>query len=259
MTRPAWRITLAVWHALLLREAVARMFSKRVALVWLLVEPVANIAFMVFVFTVLRTRVIGGMDMVLWLSSGLLAFFLFKRTATQGASAIGANLALFTYRQVQPVDTVLVRCVLEGFLMILVAALIAAALIFLGVPMPLHDPIETLVAILGLWLLATGWGLAVSVANELIPELANLLSLLMMPMMLISSVIFPLSTVPYPWREWLMLNPVAHGIEGVRAGVSPYYHHAPELDLSYLFGSALVLGFLGLMLQVRFRNRMLTL
>jgi len=114
-------------------------------------------------------------------------------------------------------------------------------------------------AILGLWLLATDWGLTVSVATELVPEVANLLSLLMIPMMLISSVIFPLSTVPYPWREWLMLNPVAHGIEGVRAGLSPYYHHAPELDLSYLFGSALVLGFLGLALQVRFRNRMLTL
>ena len=259
MTRPAWRITLAVWHALFLREAVARMFSKRVALVWLLVEPVANIAFMVFVFTVLRTRVVGGMDMVLWLTSGLLAFFLFKRTATQGASAIGANLALFTYRQVQPVDTVLVRCVLEGFLMILIAGLIAAALTMLSVPTPLHDPIETLVAILGLWLLAVGWGLAVSVATELVPEVANLIGLLLMPMMLISGVIFPMSAVPYPWREWLMLNPVAHGVEGVRAGLSNYYHHAPEMSLSYVFGFALVLSFLGLALQVRFRNRMLAL
>jgi capsular polysaccharide transport system permease protein len=80
-----------------------------------------------------------------------------------------------------------------------------------------------------------------------------------MPLMLISGVIFPLSAIPYPWREWLMWNPVAHGIEGVRAGISPYYHHVPELNLNYLLGFALVLVFLGLVLQRRFRSRLVSL
>ena len=259
MTRSSWRITLAAWHALLLREAVARMFSRRIALVWLLAEPAAHIGFMALVFAVLRTRVIGGMDVVFWVSTGMLAFFLFRRTASQGAAAIGANLALFTYRQVQPTDTILVRCLLEGFLMLLVAFIFIAVLALLGTPMTLDDPLEVFVSLLGLWLLAVGWGLAVSVAQELTPELANVIDMLMTPMMLVSSVIFPLAAVPFTWREWLLLNPVAHGIEGVRAGLSNYYHHAPELSLGYLYAFALGLVFLGLALQVRFRNRLLTL
>lgn len=259
MKRSPWRITLSVWHALLLREAVARMFGRRAAVVWLFLEPVASIAFLLLIFTVLRTRFVGGMDTLLWLSSGLLAFYLFRRTANQGASAVGANLALYTYRQVKPVDTVLTRCVLEGVLMLVIATLVFSALALLGVPLQLHDPLQVMVSLLGLWLLGVGWGLAVSVATELVPEVGNLLNLLMMPLMLISGAIFPLSAIPYPWREWLMFNPVAHGIEGVRAGISAYYHHVPELSLSYLLGFALVLVFLGLVLQRRFRSRLVSL
>ncbi len=259
LSRSSWRITLAVWHALLLREAVARLFGKRMALLWLLLEPTAHIGFMAFIYTALRTRVIGGMDTVIWLASGLLAFFLFRRTANQGAAAVGANQPLYTYRQVLPVDTVLVRSVLEALLMGLVGAVIVAALVVLGKTTPLHDPLEVALSLLGLWLLALGWGLAASVATELVPELGNVLGMLMMPLMLISGVVFPLSAVPYPWREWLLYNPVAHGIEGVRAGLSPYYHHVPELDLGYLFGFSLVLIFLGLALQVRFRSRLVAL
>jgi capsular polysaccharide transport system permease protein len=259
MKRSPWRITLSVWHALLLREAVARMFGRRAAVVWLLLEPVAGIAFMLLIFSVLRTRFVGGMDTLLWLSSGLLAFYLFRRTASQGASAVGANQALYTYRQVKPVDTVLTRCVLEGALMLVIAMLVFSALGLIGVPLQLHDPLQVMASLLGLWLLGLGWGLGVSVATELVPESANLLNLLMMPLMLISGAIFPLSAIPYPWREWLMYNPVAHGIEGVRAGISPYYHHVPELSLNYLLGFALVLVFLGLVLQRRFRSQLVSL
>lgn len=259
MNRSPWQVTLSVWHALLLREAVARMFGKRAAAAWLLLEPVAGIAFMLLVFTVLRTRYIGGMDTALWLSSGLLAFYLFRRTANQGASAVGANLALYTYRQVKPVDTVLSRCVLEGLLMLLIASLVFVGLALAGVPLQLHDPLLVMVSLTGLWLLGLGWGLAVSVATELVPETGNLLNLLLMPLMLISGAIFPLSAIPYPWREWLMWNPVAHGIEGVRAGISPYYHHVPELSMNYLLGYTLILVFLGLVLQRRFRSRLVSL
>ncbi len=259
MNRPPWQITLAVWHALLLREAVARMFGKRAAAAWLLLEPVAGIGFMLLVFAVLRTRHIGGMDTALWLSAGLLSYYLFRRTAGQGASAVDANRALFTYRQVKPVDTVLSRCVLEGVLMLLITAWVFAGLALTGVQLQLDAPLQVMASVACLWLLAVGWGLAVSVATELVPEAANLLNLLLMPLMLISGAIFPLSAIPQPWREWLMLNPLAHGMEGVRAGLSPFYNHVPELSMNYLQGCTLVLVFMGLALQRRFRNRLVSL
>lgn len=254
--RAPWRITLQVWNALLLREAVARMFARRAALAWLVLEPIAHIGAMVFVMAVLRVRHVGGIDTVLWLITGMLAFFLFRRVATQGAAAIGANQALFTYRQVKPVDTVIVRCGLEALLMLLIAVAVVGGAALFGVPLHAHDPLTVIGALAGLWLLALGYALCVSVANELMPELGNLVDMLLVPLYLASGVVFPVSAIPYPYREWAMFNPVAHGVEAARAGLAPYYHVASELDLAYLFACALVLLFLGLALQVRHRRRL---
>lgn len=143
--------------------------------------------------------------------------------------------------------------------MALLSVLMIGTLTLLGTPMTLHAPLEVLASVAGIWLLAVGWSLVVSVANELTPDLANIFDVLMTPLMLVSGVVFPLAAIPYPWREWLMLNPLAHGIEGLRSSLSNYYHDAPGLSLAYLLGSALLLIFFGLALHVRFRNRLLAL
>src|SRR3990167_3285203 len=109
-------ITLSVWEALFLRETVSRLSAGRAAWLWLLMEPVFHIVFLMFIFAIIRMEVVGGVDTAVWLMVGLLAFFMFKRTALQAQNAIDANQALFAYRQVKPVDTVLVRAALEGFL-----------------------------------------------------------------------------------------------------------------------------------------------
>jgi len=257
--RSSLAITLSVWRALFLREALSRMFGRRAALTWLLLEPIVHIAFMVFVFTVLRVRHVGGIDTALWLMTGLLAFFLFRRVATQGATAIGANLALYTYRQVKPVDTVLVRCLLEALIMLLIATIVLAGAALLGVPLHVESPLEVMAAVVGLWLLGVGYGLAVSVVNELSPEVGNIIGLLMLPLYLVSGVLFPLSALPNPYREWVMFNPVAHGVEAVREGLASHYHAAPELSMGFLYLCALVLLFFGLALQVRAQHRLAAL
>ena len=259
LPRSSLAITLSVWRALFLREALARMFGRRAALAWLLLEPVTHLGFMVFVFTVLRVRHVGGIDTALWLVVGMLSFFLFRRVGDQGASGISANLALFTYRQVKPVDTVLVRCGLEALLMLLISVLVVGAAALLGVPVHSDAPLILIAALLGLWLLAVGYALCVSVVNELAPEIGNVVSMLLIPLYLISGVIFPLAAIPHPYRTWVMLNPVAHGVEAARLGIANYYHAVPELSFSYLYGFALVLLFLGLALQVRHRRRLAAL
>ena len=89
-------------------EALTRLFSGRATWFWLFTEPLFRAIFLAFVFSAVRVRNIGGVDVVLWVMVGLLAFFTFRRTAQQSTNGIGANRALFAYRQIKPVDTVLV-------------------------------------------------------------------------------------------------------------------------------------------------------
>lgn len=259
MTRSALQITWSVWQALFLREALTRVAAGRAAWFWLLAEPIFHVSYVVLIFTAIRVRHIGGVDVAVWIMVGMLAFFAFRRTGTQVSNAIRANQALFTYRQVKPVDTALVRAGLEGFLMVLVALVLLAGMGLLEHDTVPGNPLAVLGAFAALWSLGLGFGLVTSVLSELVPEFERVLGFLMMPLYLISGVVFPLSSVPQPYREWLMFNPVAHGIEAVRVGFAPGYHAVPELDTFYLYTSALALVFLGLALQRRFAPRMQTL
>lgn len=251
-------ITLSVWKALFLREALARLFGHRAAWFWLLIEPAFHVAYLMVIFSIMRLRSIGGIDTTVWLMIGLLAFFMFRHTATQVMNAVSANKALFAYRQVKPVDTVLVRAALEGLLMTCVTALFLFGAGLYGLNVIPADPLAVFEAFFAMWLMGMGFGLVASVASELVPELGRIVNLIMMPLYMISGVMFPLAIVPQPYRDWLLLNPLAHGLEAARLGFAPHYHAVPELSLAYLYACALVTIFLGLALHRRFAIRLAT-
>ena len=235
-----------------MREALDRLFDMRAAWFWLLAEPVLHIGFVTFLMGVIRVRTIGNTDVVVWIMVGMLAFFLFRRTAVQVTYAVDSNRPLFAYRQVKPFDPAIARAVLEAFLMGLVAIVIFVSVAMLGHDAFPSDILLVAQASFGLWLFGVGYGLVASVLMELVPEMEHVLKIMMMPLYLVSGVIWPIASVPLPYRDLLMINPIAHGLELVRLGFFPYCHYAPNLSLSYLYGWAVVSFFLGLLLYRRF-------
>lgn len=204
-------------------------------------------------------KVVNGIDGVIFIMTGLLGYFTFIRTATQCMNSVSANIALFTFRQVKPVDTVLVRAMLEGFIM-----LISIIVLLLGLSLFNYNVIPeymlgVILSFLGLWLLGMGCGLVFSVGKELVPEIGNIINLLLRPLYFISGIMFPAMIVPQPYRSILMLNPLANGLEILRGSFSSSYHIPPETSLAYLFGSAIVLIYFGLALHLRFSRQLSSL
>lgn len=245
-------VTVSVWQAIFLREALDRLFDMRFAWFWLLIEPVLHIGFITFVFSVRGMRTVGGSDMAIWIIVGMLAFFLFRRTAIQAMYAVDCNRPLFAYRQVKPFDTAIVRAGLEAALMTIVSTVILLAAAMLGHDSFPHDLLDVASTLFGLWLFGLGYGLVASVLMDLIPEVEHILNILMMPLYLISGVIIPMGSIPAPYRDMLMFNPVAHGLELVRVGFAPYYHAVPQTSLAYLYAWGIASVFLGLLLYRRF-------
>lgn len=248
--------TVFVWKALFLRESLDRLFGSRFSWFWLFAEPITHIAFFSFIFTIFRIRHIGGIDVLIWLMIGMVAFFTFRRTSMQAMNALDSNQALFYYRQVHPVDAVLVSAALEGFLMSIEIVLLVLGIAMLGFSLKPTNLITILLALGGLWLLGVGLGLIFSVAKGLTREFSWVVKFIMRPLYFISGVIIPISNIPNPYREWLMLNPIAHGIEAARLGFAPYYHSAPEVSMSYLWLSSLVLVTLGLALHRNYSKKL---
>lgn len=256
VARSPLAITFSVWRALFLREALSRIVARRAAWFWLIAEPVLHISYLVVLYTVIRVRTIGGIDAAVWIVVGVLAYLTFQRTGTQVTGAVGSNQALFAYRQVKPIDALLVRGALEAFLMLVSSIVLLFIAGLSGYPVMPEDPLAVLLAFCGMWLIGLGYGLVISILIELVPELSKVLKILTRPLYFISGVIHPMSAIPQPYRDWLMWNPLAHGIEAARSGFASTYHAVDGVSLSYLYGCALVIVFLGLALHRRFASRL---
>lgn len=248
-------VTLGVWRALILREAEAKLFASRVSWIWVLVEPVLHVAYLMVLYSVIRVHKVGDLDTAIWIMVGLQSYFIFRKTADGVANTVSGNSALFAYRQVKPVDTLISRALLEGVMNVIASMLLIALITIWGYVFQPDDLLFMLLAFFEMWLLGLGFGMIVSASTALVPEVRLLLQVLLRPLYLISGVIFPISTLSKPIREMLMLNPVAHGVEMARQGISHAYRAVPETNPFYLFICSCLLFLTGLALQLRFSFR----
>ena len=247
--------TLTVWQALFLREALDRFFGSRAAWAWLLVEPSMHIGFMGGVWGMMRRNSMGGIDVTMWIILGMLSFFLFRRTAVQVLHALDCNKAFFAFRQVRPFDVALVRGGVEAFSLFFISVFILGAAAMMGLDVLPDDPLNALLALAGLWLFGLGYGLVTSVCMRLVPDSGHIFQILMMPLYLISGVIMPVTFIPLPYRDWLLWNPLVHGLELVRLGFFTHYHTL-DVSFSYLYAWALGSLALGMMLYRGLETRL---
>ena len=249
-------IAWTVWKALFLREAVARLSATRVAWLWILTEPVVQLVFLNVLFGFVLERVISGINGGLFITIGVLGFGLVRNTATRPKDAINANATLLTYRQVLPVDTVLVRAALEAVPFMVSALFLFTGLGLLGYQVFPHDFLQVMLAFVALWLAGIGLGLILSVASQLIPESGKVGGMLLGPLYFVSGIMYPPSAIPPVYQSWFLLNPFVHGIETVRTGFFPQYHTIPGVSMGYLLGFVMFTVCLGLALHVRFATRL---
>lgn len=247
--------TITVWQALFLREALDRFFGSRAGWAWLIIEPSVHIAFMAWVWSMFRRNSMGGIDITVWIILGMLAFFLFRRTAIQTLHARDCNRAFFAFRQVRPFDVAIARASVEAFSMFFITLFILGVAALLGKNVIPDDPLTAMAALMGLWLLGVGYGLITSVGMRLVQDLGHIFQIIMMPLYLISGVIVPVSSIPLPYRDWLCWNPLVHGLESVRLGFFPTYHTV-DVNLLYLYTWALVFLALGMALYRGFETRL---
>jgi capsular polysaccharide transport system permease protein len=251
--RPPLTVTLAVWKALFLREALFRMTQYRLAWMWLIVEPISHILLLKWVFTMFRQRLTPGADTLVFIIVGVMCFFMPRNMMMRAMEGIDSNESLYAFRQVKPVDTVIVRAMLEGVLEGIIFLVIFTGAGLLGAPVRPADPLGALQALGALWLTGLGLGLIFSVLGNLVPEFGRLLRLFVSPVYIISGVMFPLALLPPALRDAALMNPLVHGIESARLAFMPAYLMPPGIDLAYLVQFAVVMIFIGLLLQVRYR------
>ena len=234
-----------VIFAIFLREIKSKSNDK-FGMAWSVISPVVFI----FALSYIRGRVDSGathgIPTFFFMVFGMILVQFFLSMLSSTASAIKKNKPLYAFRQVQPMSSVIAIAGYEFLIKLFVCIVIAVIAYFLKMTAQFSNPLEMILILIRVGLIAMSLGLLFSLANCYIPELEKIQSLLTRPLFFISGIFFSLQDISREYWPYLTWNPLLHAVELTRyaaypqygsAGVSYYY-----LDLSTLVVVSLALA-----------------
>lgn len=246
---------LEVLNALILRETRTRFGTQQLGYLWAFIEPALWIGTFFAIFTFTGRQPPPGMTMAGFVVTGLLPFSMFRETISRASSAVDGNKGLLFYPQVRPLDLVMARAALEGATGSSVMFLILGFDALQAGKLEVDDPLLTILAMLMVMLLGTSIGVIVGSLSVFSNAVTRIVPPLLRPMFWISGVFFTANSLPSQVREPMLINPVLHVVELVRAGIFKDYK-APYADPGYVATWIVLAMALGLLLERVARRRL---
>lgn len=234
MRRSAWHIQKAVLFALYLRELKTRFGARRFGALWLVLEPVAHVMVIVTLFSYVRDRAVPGVDFAVFLLVGLVPFFMFKSITTRVMDGIEGNRALFSYRQITPMDVFVTRALLEVLLYALVYALLLVVMALSGLEVRITHPIAAVLLFGQVALFGFALGVVFSIVVTYVPPAKIIIRIMFIPLYLVSGIIFPVARLPHDLMPWLLWNPLLHATELSRAAMFAEYQLVEGINAGYV-------------------------
>lgn len=255
---PPWRIQWRVIDALIYRELKTRISQVKFGFFGVLIQPLLVMSIFLLIFGLLRSGQGGPLEITLFLIAGIVLYTLFNNIAIRSLNAMDANEALFFYRPVKPVDTVIARAVVECGLYGLIMIIIVGGVWVYKEEIILSDLLQLVASYMLLSLTALGVGLALMVGGHRNPVFKQVVPLFFRPLWFMSGVFFSLQSIPQNFRPFLSWNPILQSIELARNAFNQSYPLDPSISMGYLaFCSLLCLAF-GLGVYVNNEKKLLT-
>lgn len=230
--RPRRFKSLRVIGALVLRELESSESRTALGFLWAFIDPIATIALMSLVFSVISHIPPVGSNFPLFYMTGIVPFGLYAALSTKAASAPKFSRPLLNFPAVRPIDAIMARAILHFFIHMVVFAVIALGIVLIWNLNPNIDLLLVIEAIAMASILGLGMGCFNAVLFLLVPSYENLWSVLTRPLMLASGVLIPINLIPEPYAGYLWWNPIAHPIELMRAA---FYPEVGRENVSVLF------------------------
>lgn len=224
--------------------------------VWLVLEPVLGITLLSFIFSLgFRSPALGS-EFPPFYASGMVPFLFYGDLSNKVASSLRFSRPLLAYPGVTYMDAILARMIVN-----IMTQLLAAYLIFTGIfliydtqgAIDLSKIIRSFSMVI---VLSFGVGVVNCFLRLRFPVWATIWSILNRPLFLLSCVFFLFETVPQPYQDILWHNPLIHVVGMMRSGSYSSYE-APYVSELYVYGVALILSVMGLILLRRFHRELL--
>lgn len=241
-------VQLRVLHALLMREVITRFGRENLGVLWLAGEPMLFTLGVATLWTITGLHKGSPIPIVAFAVTGYSAVLMWRNAASRSSSAVLQNRPLLFHRNVQVIDVLLTRIILEIGGATCSFILLSLLFVFLGWMPPPLDPLEIVMG----WVMLAWFGASLALCigagsafSEIVERLWHPLSYVLFPL---SGAGFMVDWMPPQVQDFVLLLPMVHGTEILREGwfgnLIPTHY-----DVGYMAACSLVLTLVGLYVQ----------
>ena len=246
-------VTLRTIAALILREMSTTYGRSPGGYVWAILEPALGIALLSVIFSLGFRAPSLGTNFPIFYATGLLPFFMFLTVHNNVSQSINFSRALLAYPRVTFADAILARLILGSATQLVVGIVVFWAILAMFETRTVLALDRIMMSYAMAIALAAGVGTLNCYLISLYPLWQRAWSISMRPAILVSGVIFIYESVPAPYGDWLLWNPLMHVTSEMRAGFYPNYG-ADFVSPVFVFGFSAVCGLAGLIFLRRYNR-----
>jgi len=243
-------------RTLMLREVMARFGRHELGYLWAILEPAMHVLVISVIFYFIRARDTLGMNVVLFVTTGVVPLFVYLKTYNHLTNALRQNRPLLNHARVQPMDIFFARGILEFLTHIFVLILFVSVIYVFVDRFAFGSALSVLANLFGLWIVGIGAGLALGSLSVFIESIKNVMDGLNRLIYITSGVFFTLDMMPSSVAKYMAYNPLLHFVDGVRGNFNPLMGGS-RVDIAYGFSWAAAILFFGLLADRALRRRVL--
>jgi capsular polysaccharide transport system permease protein len=259
VSEEVWRgaaVNARVIIALVFREAALRFGTGPLAYLWTMVEPALFIGLLLFfrVYVKDANPAFGDSSMV-FLLTGLVSLRAVRATINKGGRAIAANLPLFEFGAIKPVDAVVAKTTLEFTIWLLILACFFTGTAEIMGQSVITDFQGFVIALLLIFYFCISMAIFNAAVGAMVPIWNSIWRMLSLPMYLTSGILFIPTQMPPEIISIIYWNPFLQCVEGLRS--NSYLDYISLYSPTYMATLSTVILLLSLTVERLFRKEIL--
>jgi lipopolysaccharide transport system permease protein/teichoic acid transport system permease protein len=235
------------------RDFKTKYVTNLFGLSWAILEPLAMMSILWFVFTYIRTGRHTEVPFPLFLLAGLIAYDFFNKTlnsATRGISNYGFLINKVNFRAaIIPLVKIFSELILH-FIILLIVALI---LILNGMPVTIYW-LQIFYYLFAMTFLLTGITWLTSSVTLFFHDMNYIITIIMRVLFFFTPIFWEAKNIPEQYLVYFRLNPLYYLVNGYRDSLLygiPFWHH--KMDTLYFWLISMTFLLIGVVVFKRLR------
>jgi ABC-type polysaccharide/polyol phosphate export permease len=235
------------------RDFRTKYISNLFGLSWAIIEPLAMMLILWFVFTYIRTGKNSDVPFPLFLLSGLIVYDLFNKSinsATRGISNYGFLINKVNFRSaIIP----LVKISSEVILHLIILVIVCIILLFNGMPVTVYW-LQVFYYLFAMIFLLTGISWFTSSISLFFPDINYIITIMMRVLFFFTPIFWEAKNIPGHLQVFFRLNPLFYLVNGYRDSLLyqvPFWHYTT--GTLYFWTVSSIIFFIGVVVFKRLR------